>query len=185
MLLSLSCDICGSHVPSRESCSSDWVAFPDGVRLPAIPCWNIDGCEFCGVEFEKYHHSNCIDAECPRCFRKLTSCGCLNSENLFPRPKMSRAEIVNRINEIATEYLGEVTKLDQVIGDTADAVLWAKLAGFEELILRYRVGKLIVDKYPDVVVRKWRETGSVPAFYSNAESALRFARGLWFQHFWK
>lgn len=174
---------------SITNLDNSWVVYPDGIRLPAIPNMELDECPVCDCNPEDFHVRRdgfiCEWETCPRCFGDLKSCGCLDSERLFPREKMSRDQIVERINEIATAFTGEETKLDQVIGETNGAVLWAKYIAFEELILHHRAAEFILSKYPDVIVRNWDKNGTTRAWIKNARIARRRAVEIWFKAFWK
>lgn len=80
------CKFCNQDMLKFDNCPvNDFVEFPSGEKLPAIPYTNeyIKGkhqCHDCGVSVGNYHHPGCDMEICPQCGGQLISCGCLDEE---------------------------------------------------------------------------------------------------------
>ena len=76
------CKRCGRDIEDSRTvtCSKNPVAYNDDTYLPRVPYGNdeTDRCSVCNVMRRvAVHHEGCYMERCPRCGKRLVSCGCL------------------------------------------------------------------------------------------------------------
>jgi hypothetical protein len=70
------CDWCRQEMLDVNSCTIEFVHFPDGQPMPSIVYYARDNCHDCNVKPGGYHHPGCDMEICPKCGGQLISCGC-------------------------------------------------------------------------------------------------------------
>ncbi|MCX5812209.1 MAG: hypothetical protein NT178_06660, partial [Proteobacteria bacterium] len=65
--------------PKTTTCFNSYVDFEDSCSLPREPYAEdeTERCSVCHVVPGAYHHKDCYMERCPRCGKRLISCGCL------------------------------------------------------------------------------------------------------------
>lgn len=75
------CKQCGRDIEDSRTvtCSKNPVSYNDDTFLPRVPHGNdeIERCPVCFVAPGGFHHEGCYIEKCPRCGKRLVSCGCL------------------------------------------------------------------------------------------------------------
>lgn len=173
-------------IPARDHgqpCDREWVEFPDGLRLVAVPYWGIDPCNSCGTPRDYSHHDGCPEEVCPRCNDRLLFCGCLVTVEAMPDIPVE--EIKEGIDLLATAYHGgQPTKVAH-IGIQHPVMLRAKFASFREMYTLKVAGANILSRYPDTLLETWTKNGGGPSAVKNAHIMLNRASRLWESNFWK
>ena len=68
-----------SKIRETITCSKNPIAYKDGEYLPRIPYDDneTERCSVCHVMPGGIHHDGCYMERCPRCGKRLISCGCV------------------------------------------------------------------------------------------------------------
>jgi len=74
------CDDCKQDMKTVDGCVFSPINFPDGLARDPVPYpADADGrCPDCGIAPGHYHHPGCDNEVCPKCGKRLLSCGDLD-----------------------------------------------------------------------------------------------------------
>ncbi len=75
------CKQCGRDIEDSRTitCSRNLIAYKDDTYLPRVPYGDdeTERCPVCFVVPGGVHHAGCYMERCPKCGKRLVSCGCL------------------------------------------------------------------------------------------------------------
>lgn len=163
------------EVKNETRPSLGWIVYPDGVRLPAIPYMDVDGC-LCGAAYEEFHYSGCSDEICPRCGGCLDTCYCFTIRRV---QEMSVQESINEIERIAEKLSPDAVRIGVLLSGVHPVVIRSYLSVLRDIVSLFGASRRVLDLYPSRALAELSTSEDASPALRNAVDTAKRASVLW------